>query len=243
MLPLDELYSGTKALLIASIGEGDWQTPVPATPGWSVRDVVAHVTGIAATSAQGRMPADINLLEQFRDDDVVKVRDSIADGQVEERAGRTPDELLKEWTDVEPSLQEALRGERPLPMGMEIVVVTDVCVHSDDIALALGQPPHLDNPALKVALAGYLFGIEYRIRELKLPALAVSYEGKTKVLGDGEPAGTITASRWELVRMLAGRRSAEQIRAMDWSGDPSPFVAILPAYGERADDLVEAFSE
>jgi hypothetical protein len=26
---------------------------------------------------------------------------------------------------------------------------------------------------------------------------------------------------------------------MGWEGDPAPYLALIPAYGERADDLIE----
>ncbi|HET6214793.1 MAG TPA: hypothetical protein VFE14_18140, partial [Micromonosporaceae bacterium] len=74
---------------------------------------------------------------------------------------------------------------------------------------------------------------------LSLPAFAVRYGEKSRVVGNGEPAATVTADRYELVRMFAGRRSRRQIAAMDWAGDPTPYLPIIPAYGERADDLVD----
>ncbi len=96
-----------------------------------------------------------------------------------------------------------------------------------------------DDPALSLALAAYSFGVDYRIRQLGLPALEVRYGDKQRVLGAGEPGATVAASRFELVRVLGGRRSRDQILALEWEGDPSPYLPILPAYGERADQLVE----
>ena len=59
-------------------------------------------------------------------------------------------------------------------------------------------------------------------------------------MGEGASGATLTASRWEFLRVVAGRRSRAQIAAMDWTGDPEPYLALLPAYGERTDDLVES---
>jgi hypothetical protein len=39
--------------------------------------------------------------------------------------------------------------------------------------------------------------------------------------------------------VLAGRRSRAQIEALDWTGEPDAYLSLLPAYGERADDLNE----
>jgi hypothetical protein len=90
------------------------------------------------------------------------------------------------------------------------------------------------------SLAGYCFGVDYRLRALGLPALELRYDGKERTLGEGPPAASVTAERWELLRVLAGRRSRDQIAALDWSGDPAPYLPLLPAYGERADALVES---
>jgi hypothetical protein len=59
------------------------------------------------------------------------------------------------------------------------------------------------------------------------------------VLGEGTPGAAVTAGRWELLRAFAGRRSRAQLSALQWSGDPEPYLPIIPAYGERVDDLVE----
>ena len=60
------------------------------------------------------------------------------------------------------------------------------------------------------------------------------------MIGEGPPAASLTADRWELVRVLAGRRSRRQIAALEWDGDASPYLGLLPTYGERATDLVES---
>jgi uncharacterized protein (TIGR03083 family) len=244
---LDAAYADTKAkLLVDVLGAGDsaWEQTVPATPDWSVLDVVAHVTGIASDSVAGRVPAGLNLLEQFRDPAVVAVRDRFADGQVERRRGATPAEVLAEWDEVEIALLARLDPDTPpekrLPLGYDAIVVTDLCVHADDVAGALGVPPHRGSPAAGVALAAYCFGVDYRIRALGLPALSLRYGERERILGDGDPGATVAADRWELLRVLAGRRSRSQIEALDWTGDPAPYLPLLPAYGERAQSLQEA---
>ena len=248
MASLDAAYAATKAWMLSTIGgpgapAAVWSTPVPATPAWSVLDAVAHVTGIAADAASGTLPADVNLLEQFRDDAVVVARDEFADGQVLRRRGRSPAEVIAEWDAAETEVLERMRAgagtPEGMPFGFDVVLVTDVCVHADDVALALDHPPDRDSAASHVALAGYCFGMDYRLRALGLPALALRYGEKERVLGEGVPGATVTADRWELLRVLAGRRSRDQILALDWAGDPEPYAALLPAYGERGDALDE----
>jgi hypothetical protein len=39
-----------------------------------------------------------------------------------------------------------------------------------------------------VALAGYCFGVDYRVRALDLPAMTLRYDGKERTLGEGPVA-------------------------------------------------------
>jgi hypothetical protein len=60
----------------------------------------------------------------------------------------------------------------------------------------------------------------------------LAYDGKQRRLGGGDQLGaTISADRYELVRVLAGRRTRERILDMDWDGDPTPFLDVLSEYG------------
>jgi uncharacterized protein (TIGR03083 family) len=244
---LDTAYADTKAKLLGDIlaaGDAAWDLMVPATPAWRVLDVVAHVTGIAADAAYDRVPAGLNLLEQFRDADVAAVRDDFASGQVERRQGMSPHDVVAEWDEVEIALLARLDPDTPadrrLFVGLDAIVTTDLCVHADDVAGALGVPPHRGSPAAGIALATYAFGVDYRIRTLGLAGLTLRYGERERALGEGEPAATLTGDRWELLRVLAGRRSRSQIEAMDWTGDPMPYLPLLPAYGERSEPLLEA---
>lgn len=246
MADRDVAYRESKAAVLRMVaGDRDvWATPVPATPDWTVLDVVRHVTGVAVDAATQTLPADVNLLEQFRDDDVVAARDEFADGQVLRRLDASPADVLAEWDAAEVEVLERLAidpgGDGALPFPFETVIVTDLAVHADDIAGALDLPPHRDALGARIGLSAYAFGVEYRITALELPPLVLRYDGKERTLGSGEPAATLDADRWELFRVLAGRRSRSQILALDWTGDPTPYLPLLPAYGERADDLVES---
>ena len=51
------------------------------------------------------------------------------------------------------------------------------------------------------------------------PVRFVTEEGDDIIAGDGEPAATVTASRFDLFRALTGRRSLEQIDEFAWNGD------------------------
>jgi hypothetical protein len=72
-----------------------------------------------------------------------------------------------------------------------------------------------------------------------MAALRLQYDGKERLCGSTDPAVTLSGERYELLRALSGRRSRRQIEALDWEGDREPYVAMVPAYGERLDDVVE----
>ena len=206
------------------------------------RDLLAHVVGLSTDAVTGGLPV-IDLLEQWRNEEVVRRRDRMTADHVARVAGRSVEELVNRWRETTPTLvamlSESIPFPDPAPFGLASILVTDLVIHDQDVRGALRVHNAPDGPAPSLALATYLFGVDYRIRELGLPALGVRYGSKTRTLGTGEPAATVSGPRFELLRAFGGRRSREQILAFDWDGDPTPYVALVPAYGERADALVE----
>src|SRR5207302_9159669 len=61
-----------------------------------------------------------------------------------------------------------------------------------------------------------------------LPALRWVAGREAWVVGEGEPAASVEGSPFDVFRAMTGRRSANQIRALDWDGDADLFV---PAFG------------
>jgi len=240
-MEIQDLYAAQQAGLIDLVdGAARTDVPVPACPGWTVHDVLAHVVGLARDVTTGAMP-EIDLLEQWRDPDVAVARDAMTGEQVARNANRTVADLAAEWRDLLATLSPMLSGAvpfpAPAPFGMNAVLVTDLAVHDQDVRGALGIPRDARAPGTSLALATYGFGVDYRVRQLGLPALRLRYEDKERVLGPGDPGATVTAEPFELLRAFAGRRSRDQILAYDWDGDPDPYVVLIPAYGERDDPL------
>lgn len=215
---------------------------VPACPAWTVTDLLAHVVGLSLDAATGMLPV-IDPLEQWRDDNVVQKRDRMTADQIGRVAGKSIGELVDLWRETTPVLAAMLSGAIPFPdpapFGLAAILVTDLVIHDQDARGALRVHNAPDGPPSSLALATYFFGVDYRIRQLVLPALGVRYADRTRILGTGEPAATVSAPRFELLRAFGGRRSRKQILAFDWEGDPNPYLALVPAYGERADALVQ----
>jgi uncharacterized protein (TIGR03083 family) len=228
--------------VVRSLPEDRLATNVPATPDWDVRDVVAHLTGVASIVANGGAPPELNLLEGVRNPVQGKMRDDMNDAEMDRRRGRPLDELVAEWDRLTTRLAPMVRGEEAFPQEHPFlghVIVTDIAVHAQDVRNALGRPGGRESAGVGVALVSYAVGVGFTLDQKGIPALRIRYGEKERIVGSGDPAATWGGERYEVCRALSGRRSIAQIRAMSWEGDPEPYLPVIPAYGGRDDDLVE----
>ncbi|MGH2758175.1 MAG: hypothetical protein ACRDKJ_01280, partial [Actinomycetota bacterium] len=74
--------------------------------------------------------------------------------------------------------------------------------------------------------------------ELEQRDMALRVEAGDHRWETGDPKTTVT-DPFELLRAYGGRRSPDQIRSWDWSGDPEPYLPLVSPFGLRADELVE----
>ena len=118
-------------------------------------------------------------------------------------------------------------------------VASDIAAHAQDLRGAFQMPGDRDSTGVALGLHCYVTGAGQRLDGAGLPALRLCTEGREYVVGNGSPSSSVTASRWELFRALGSRRSVSQLRALRWVGDPEPYVALIPVYGPRVDDLIE----
>jgi len=223
---------------VASLSEDQLRTTVRACPDWTVQDLVAHhhaVIGDIAEGSFGRLGSLSRLLDQNSDAEVAADRDAMTAQQVERWRGRSIGTVLDAWTEATTRITPMLRGEIPFPDSVGgvggVIAVNDIVVHEGDLREALGWERAPEVTATSLALAGYGFSLDYRIRKAALPALAFAYDGKQRVFGEGEPLATVSADRTTLVRLLASRLTADEIRSLDWKCDPAPYLAVIPEYG------------
>jgi uncharacterized protein (TIGR03083 family) len=226
------------AALVASLSSNELALGVPACPAWTVQDLVAHHGAVVADFASGSTAelGDLNrLLDQNSDSTVARDRDALTARQVQERRGRSVEAILQEWGAATAEVLPMLRGAVPFPDRVGpvggVIVVNDIVVHEGDLHEALGLEPPGVVHATSLALAGYAFSLDYRIRRRALPALALEYDGKQRVVGDGDPAAHVNADRTTLVRLMASRLTDAQILELAWRGDPTPYLDIIPEYG------------
>jgi uncharacterized protein (TIGR03083 family) len=245
MLDLARAYEEAQrsvAEFVGGLSEEQRRMKVPASPRWSVQDVVAHVAGLAGDVAYDRVPPDLDVVRSLTDSAQAALRDAMTEKQVASRQGQSLDEILDEWTKALEDLIPMIRGERLFPRSapfIDAALVTDLATHNQDIRNGVGVPGDRDSEGVSVAFVGYSAAFGLRLAQNGLPALRLEYDGKERIAGQGEPGATLTADRYELYRALAGRRSREQILNLKWDSDPEPYVDLIPAYGPRSDPLEE----
>jgi uncharacterized protein (TIGR03083 family) len=210
--------------------------PVPSCPGWTLWHLLAHLTGGMVDASTGNTPELVGLsLHDYSLDPAIRdAVEAMTRRQIDERRGRRPADLAEEWTEATVTAMPMLRGEEPfpppLPPFMEYTLLEDVAVHEDDAREALGLGPAPPSAAREVALVAYVVGLDRRLRSTHHPALRLVADQEEFLAGEGEPMATLTASTFELVMTLSGRRSPDQIRALEWDGDAKIFVDSLPEY-------------
>ena len=217
--------------MLLALPESELRARVPATPEWSVRDVLAHVVGLACDLNAERFPAadDIGGVEWGR-------------LQVERARDLTLRDLIAEWDREAPKFEDGLRT-----FGYEVGshFLADLYVHFQDVRSAVGASPSADEPAVAVALDHYLGYLSELLAGEGWGTLEVVVGEETRVLGcEGRHRARLTTEPSELLRVVSGRRSAAQIRALDWDGDLDRVLELLQtvltgAYSLPQVDLVE----
>jgi uncharacterized protein (TIGR03083 family) len=186
--------------------------PVPACPGWSVHDVVAHLAGTVSDVNAGRL-------------DGVGT-DAWTAAQVAGRTDAPLADLLAEWDEGAPQFEEALRL---VGGAMANIAVADVWNHEQDLRGALGVEGGRDAAAELCAIDGALARqpVAGAIEAAGLAPLRCVAGTHESASGEGTPGATLTAEPFEVARALVGRRTDAQLRAYRWEGDAEPYVALL----------------
>jgi len=234
---LAQLYRDTRerlTSLVAGLDEQALATPVPACPGWQVQDVVAHLAAIVEDALAGRLTGPPSEEETAV--------------QVARYKGRPMPQTLEGWTAGAPRFEEVISAFDIPP------AVIDVASHEQDIRGALGRPGARDCPAIQ-QMAGWL------LQGLRVPVpVRVTVEDAEFLIGPAEAAGGgraaaeplpgagrggeepvlgLRTTRFEAFRWRMGRRSRDQLAALDWSGDPAPVLDHLVVFGPARTDIIE----
>jgi uncharacterized protein (TIGR03083 family) len=227
--------------LVAALEPEELDKPVPATPSWSIRDIVAHLAADATCTIAGDFPREF--FEAFGESAAVATVNEWTSRQLEDRQGRPLEDLLQEWKNSSIDLTAMMRGEESWPEGTVMfadrVLLTDAAVHQQDIFGALRIERAREAAPLKIGLSGYIATMGWRLAAAGIPSLRFDVGDKSYAAGEGEAAATVHASRFELFRSMSGRRNPEQIRAYTWDHDAEPYIPYFYPYGIRENALLE----
>ena len=214
---------GRVRALLADCDEGTASRVVPTCPDWTVRDLCAHLAGVAAALVARDNPAgDVQVW---------------VDRLVAERADRSVPALLDEWDEVGPGF-EALMRARPASFGG---LTYDAVAHEHDLCGAVGRPGDRDSDGV-VASLEILAAMVERDLAAKGPVpgtIRLRSGERSWVIGRGAPEVAIDAPAWELMRLLGSRRSRRQVLAAGWVGDVEPFLPAIAHLPLPAHDIEE----
>ncbi len=180
--------------------------PSPATPGWTVHDVLAHLVGVTDDVVNGRLDGIAT--------------DPWTQAQVDARGGVPAAALLEEWDAHAPQFEQILSD---VPMEIAGQALFDAATHEHDIRCALDQPGARETDALGLAW-------EWLVATrptTDAPTMRFVTEAGDGVVGEGEPVATVKASRFEILRATTGRRSASEIESYGWDPSCRPELLIV----------------
>jgi uncharacterized protein (TIGR03083 family) len=241
---LGDIYADTRNSLVdILIGLDDEQLvrPVPACPGWTIKDVAAHLTGVVEDWIRAEGPREF--IDPGDRDGAISRLDEWTAAQVAQRAEMDIKEIVDEWSGYSAVAASIIKGETPSPpnalMFADRILVTDLAAHTHDVYGALGIARDRSSPAVKIAASTYIGWLDMRLQAAGAPALTIDAGDRQWVVGGDDPRARVRADRFEFFRALSGRRSPDQIRALDWEGDPDTFVPFFYPYSPRHDPLTE----
>jgi uncharacterized protein (TIGR03083 family) len=195
--------------LARALSPDQLQMSVPATPAWTIHQVLAHLAGGAADAANDRLDGAPGARWSQR--------------HVDERRHQPVGELLAEWEQVAPQIESTLTEE----MMLRPNIVADTLCHESDLREALGLAPMAREhwqPFLDVMMQ-YL---TYTLRGATTVIIRDEH-GEQWTCGDGEPTTLLRADGYELLRASYSRRSQRQIAAWNWT--PAPSQALIRRIG------------
>jgi uncharacterized protein (TIGR03083 family) len=236
-------YKRAQERVVALMVDEDSETMVPACPEWSGADVVRHLAGLSADISN-------NVFEGF-------ASEAWTDQQIQDRAEMTIEQVIEEWdASIDGAgsvLDDVASLDLPerIPSAMGVIPVTaiaemtisDILHHEFDLRNAYGDSSGRDLPEVHMSAAGHVRSLRSLFAAVGLPTLRIEAtdSGQGWNVGRDDAVATLSATSFELMRSIGGRRTRDEILALDWSGDGERFVdsIVLPHLAMRDTSLGE----
>ncbi|CAN5546177.1 maleylpyruvate isomerase family mycothiol-dependent enzyme [soil metagenome] len=210
------------AELVARLDDVELNRRVPACPDWTVRDLTAHIVGVAADFSVGN-------LERVGGDEWTGT-------QIAKRADRSVADLMDEWTELAEQVEPAADL---IPPGAAQMLVGDAVTHEHDMRGAIDRAGARDSDAVWIGLDRYIRLFGKRIKDAELPSVVVRAGGREWRAGVREPEAELRADAFDLLRALTGRRTIDEIAALAWTGDASVYTKLFSTYRPASTSLSE----
>lgn len=153
---LGSMYRSARERITALVGDDVADLPVPATPGWTVHDVVAHVSGVCDDAIAGNMEGAPG--------------EAWTAAQVARGRGRSVSEMLARWSETGPFVEAFLSS----PDGASrSAAVIDVHTHECDLLTALGRPIAVPDDVLIWVGEQFRTGFAAAVADAGLPPVTV----------------------------------------------------------------------
>jgi uncharacterized protein (TIGR03083 family) len=208
-----DAYAGVRLRFRELLRDRDGAPPIPACPGWSSRDLLAHLVGLCEDWVDGRLDGYASA--------------AWTADQLGRYTNLTTTDLLDRWDGAATAF--AKLGDDPQLGPPARWAFGDAVIHEADArgALAAGRVPP---DAVMLALQGTIGRWRQTIAPIDPPTTLIvrppdAREWKLGPPNDNEPV-IVKPSAYELFRALAGRRTLDQVRGWDWSADPEPFLSL-----------------
>lgn len=238
--------------LLPTLDESDWSMSTDC-PGWTVKDVAAHLAHLENELATGEVGTDGPSLTVMSSD--------YTEAGVQARSSHTTAELCAEFADAVSARELLLQTLPDDPQSLAPTTpggitwswdtllrnrAIDLWVHEQDIRRAVGKPGGLDSVGAHVTTTTFKMAMPFVIGKKVRPAagstvgwhvtgeipfdlvVAVGEDGRAKAVEtiDGEPQALLTMSSESFTVLGAGRRTAAQLDVRI-DGDRELATAVL----------------
>ena len=191
--------------------------PSPATPAWRVRDVLAHVGGVADDLAHGNVEG--------------VGTDEWTAAQVQKRRSWTTEAILADWEDTAEAADPLIAS---LPAGRSGQLLFDTWTHEQDVRGALGIPGGRESTLCARTWEWATAVMNGRDQGEQRAALGLVAGGATREVGVGPATASVHASRFDFLRAMSGRRSVAQVTGWPWDGPADPTRLLLAPFFHAA---------
>ncbi len=216
--------------LLETLEPDDWQKPTACTA-WNVRDMVAHQAGgyASGTSYKEMIRQGMRLPKRGQ-----LIEDAINDFQLQERADRSPEELVAELREIGPVAAQKWAHEfrfaklitiphpiaKPLSFRylMEIIHSRDTWMHRLDICRATGrefeQTREHDGRIAELVMLDVAKILGRKYPDLSLTFDLTGIAGGVWTIGKGKSVATIRMDVLDFNIFVSGRYSYEEARPL-----------------------------